>query len=134
GQGLEDELHLGHLAEDVLAEALDVGNGELAPGPRLADIVLPALQCQVVVDLLRRTTECGQRNVTRILRSGDQLRGEERVGQRCRRRLVRLAEAVALADHLASLAHIARRAGTQAYSPPSRSLCNRNGHEGRGGQ
>ena len=51
GQRLGDELHLGDLAPDVLAEAVGVGDGQRAVAG-LADRVLPALQRQLA--LLRR--------------------------------------------------------------------------------
>src|SRR5581483_7390892 len=115
----------------VLAEALDVRDRELAARACLADVVLPAREREAVVDLLRRTAERGQRDVTRLLRGGDQLRREESVSERGRRRLVGLAEAVPAADHLAALAHIARRAGAQACGPYSGTLCDRDGDERR---
>ena len=63
GERLEDELHLRHLAEDVLAELLDVGDRELAAGAGAAAVVLPALERQVVVDLSVGTAEPGERDV-----------------------------------------------------------------------
>ena len=63
GERLEDELHLRHLAEDVLTELLDVGDGELAAGARAAAVVLPALERQVVVDLSLGAAEPGERDV-----------------------------------------------------------------------
>ena len=62
-QRLEDELHVRHLAVDVLAELLDVGDGELAARTGVADVVLPALQRQGVVDLLVGAPESGQRDL-----------------------------------------------------------------------
>ena len=43
GQRLLDEFHLGDLAPDILAEAVGIGDGEIAV-PGLADVVLPAFE------------------------------------------------------------------------------------------
>ena len=108
---LEDELHLRHLAVGVLAEALDVRDGELAARSGAAAVVLPALERQRVVDRLRRPSECSQRDVAPRLVRRQQVRLEERVCEGGRRRLVALAVAASLPDHGASLPHIARGAG-----------------------
>ena len=91
-QRLEDELHLRHLAVDVLAELLDVRDLELAARSGVAAVVLPALERQRLVDLPVGSTEPGQRDVARHLVLREQRRLEERVLERRRLRGVHLAE------------------------------------------
>ena len=95
---LEDELHLRHLAIGVLTEALDVGDGQLPARAGAAAVVLPALECKRVVDGLRRTSERAQRDVARCLVRRQQVRPEERVGERGGGRRVGLAESTAASD------------------------------------
>ena len=97
-QRLEDELHLRHLAVDVLAELLEIRDFELAARPGLAAVVLPALERQCQVDLPVRTAEPGQRDVARHLVLRDERRLEERVLERRRLRGVHLAEPLAGRD------------------------------------
>src|SRR5262249_48420309 len=52
---LQDEFHLGDLAPDVLAEAVRVGDREIAV-PGFADVVLPAFERQLA--LFRRQIHC----------------------------------------------------------------------------
>ncbi len=107
---LEDELHLRHLTVGVLAEALDVRDGELAARSGVTAVVLPALECKCIVDHLRRPSERSQRDVARRLVRGQKGRLEERVLQGGRRRRVGLAEAAALSDRHPALAHNTRGA------------------------
>ncbi len=97
-QRLEDELHLRHLAVDVLAELLDVRDLELAARPGLAAVVLPALERQCLVDLPVGSTEPGQRDVARHLVLREERRLEERLLERRRLRGVHLAEPLAGRD------------------------------------
>src|SRR6185312_8702647 len=110
GHRLEDELHLRHLAERVLAEALDVGDGELAARAGRAAVVLPALQGQRVVDGLRRAADGGQRDVAGGLVRRQQVGMEEHLGEGRRRGLVDLAEAAAAPGHGAALRNPSRGA------------------------
>ena len=95
---LEDELHLRHLAIDVFAELLDVGDRELAAGARAAPVVLPALECQGLVDGPLRSAEPRQRDVARSRDDGKQPGLEERLCEGAHLRPVDLAEAASLAD------------------------------------
>ena len=97
-QRLEDELHLRHLAVDVLAELLDVGDGELASGPGAAAVVLPAFERQGVVHLLVGAPEGGQRDVARVRVLRQELGVEERVREGAGPRPVHLAVPASLAD------------------------------------
>ena len=78
-QRLEDELHLRHLAVDVLAERLHVRDGQLSAGARVTAVVLPALERQVLVDGVVRACERRERDLLgyRILRQ--ERRVEERL-------------------------------------------------------
>src|SRR6187551_3195005 len=93
-QGLEDELHLRHLTEDVLAELLDVGDGQLATGARLAAVRLPAPERQGLVHLPVGPAEACERDLARRLVLRKQRRLEERVLEGGRLGGVHLAEAL----------------------------------------
>jgi hypothetical protein len=69
-QRLEDELHLRHFPVDVLSERFHIGNGQLAARPRVAAVVLPALERQRLINLVIRARERGERDLLgrRILR------------------------------------------------------------------
>ena len=93
-QRLEDELHLRHLAVDVLAELLDVGHRQLAAGAGLAAVRLPAPERERLVHLPVGPAEPGEGDVARRLVLREQRCLEERVLERGRLGGVHLAEAL----------------------------------------
>src|SRR4029078_7555406 len=93
-----DELHLRHLAVDVLTELLQVGDGQLPARTRVTAVVLPALERQVEVHLAVGPAETGERDVPRRLVLGEQRRLEERLLERRGLRRVHLSEALPGAD------------------------------------
>src|SRR5439155_10281813 len=109
-QRLEDELHLRHLAIDVLAELLDVGDGQLAARTGAAAVVLPALERQVVVDLLVRAAETRQRDPARLRVRREERGLEERLREGGGSGLVHLTKSAALADEHRPCVLLARAA------------------------